>query len=99
MGLATGYTKTMSVSNSGLGTPVIAVTACRKITVGEDPSVSGWPTVDYQVYRPDYNSTPRQVSTGLTYTFESAGFIPGQTVGYIKAIGSASTFFQDESDK
>ena len=98
-GLAPGYTKTMTVADSGLGTPVVAVTDCKRITVGEDPSVVGWPTTDYQVYKPDYNSTPRQIPIGQTYTFEGPRYWAGQTVGYIKAVTGSTTFYQDESDK
>ncbi len=96
MGLAAGHTDTLSVSNSLLGTPVTAATFCCRITVGEDGTVSGAPTTNYNVYKPDYNSTPRQVFIGQTYTFQGI-FVPGQIVGYIKSITGTTTFFKDES--
>ncbi len=91
-----GYTDTITVS-SVAATAVTAQTQCNRITVGEDPSVTNWPTENYKVLKPFSNSNPRQVPIGATYTFERIGvYYPGDIAGYVQGVTGTTTFFQDE---
>lgn len=79
-----------------------AVTAtfdCTEITVGEDDSVAGWPTVNFQVRKPDSADQPIEKTAGKTYTFTRGPgklFSRGDVAGYISTKSGSSTFFQDE---
>jgi hypothetical protein len=96
------YTSTMTVNNVGDPEPVIAHIECRSITVKEDPSVSGWPTVDYKVTGAVAGSTPIQCPAGTEYTFEATYmqcFAPGEIVGYVETVSGSTTFQQRENRK
>lgn len=96
--MAVGKTKTITVSNL-TPTAIIAETETVEITVGEDPSVVGWPTQDFKVIKPESTNLPRQIPIGGTYTFKRDKtnlYRIGETVGYVQAVTTATTFFQDE---
>jgi hypothetical protein len=94
------FTQHITVTNSSY-TAVTAVSSnASQITVGEDPSVAGWPTTDFLVAKPTNTSVPRRVSVGSTYTFlalNNGKFAAGQVVGYIETVSGTTTFFQDEA--
>jgi hypothetical protein len=92
-----GNTQHITVGSTQF-TQIVAQTQCGEITVGEDPSVSGWPTTDFLVAKPSAANTPRRVSAGGTYTFSALGgrFMAGAIAGYVEAVSGATTFFQDE---
>lgn len=92
-----GATNLITVS-SGAFTQIVALSNCQGVTVGEDPSVSGFPTTDFLVARPLGTSNPRRISGGGSYRFTSplGLFKKGQTVGFIKAVSGTTTFFTDE---
>ena len=92
-------TNTFSVNDSGDPEAVIVATVCRKVGVGEDPSVANWPTTDFKVYRPDKTNTSRQIPAGVSYIFQKPDgqfYNPGDTAGYVATVTGATTFFQDE---
>jgi hypothetical protein len=93
-----GFTQQITVGSSDF-TEVVAQTNCGEVTVGEDPSVIGWPTTDFLVSKARPGNTPRRVSAGGTYTFSALGgrFDVGAIVGYVEAVSGATSFFQDES--
>ena len=96
--MSVGKTKTITVSNIA-PTAVIAETETRDITVGEDPSVVGWPTQDFKVIKPEGTDLPRQIPIGGTYTFRrdrTNVYRIGEIAGYIQATTGSTTFFQDE---
>jgi hypothetical protein len=92
-----GNTQHITVGSSQF-TQIVAQTQCGEITVGEDPSVNGWPTTDFLVAKPSAANAPRRVSAGGTYTFSALGgrFMAGAIAGYVEAVSGATTFFQDE---
>lgn len=93
----TGNTQHITVGSSAYSA-VTAQTNCTQVTIGEDPSVSGWPTTDFLIAKPGSASTPRRISAGGTYTFSAMGgrFTQGTIVGYVEAVSGSTTFFQDE---
>jgi hypothetical protein len=91
-----GYTKTFTV---GSATPVgvVAVGFSKRIIVGEDSSVSGWPTTDFLVRKSLSTDPARQVPIGSNYVFDrERAWRPGDTVGYVQTVTGTTTFFQDE---
>jgi len=96
--MAVGKTKTITVSNL-TPTAIVAETETVEVTVGEDPSVVGWPTQDFKVMKPGSSDTPRQIPIGSTYIFrrdKTNLYRIGETVGYVQATTGSTTFFQDE---
>lgn len=96
--MAVGKTKTVTVSNL-VPTAIVTETETVEVTVGEDPSVVGWPTQDFKVLKPDGSALPRQIPIGGTYTFrrdKTNLYRIGETVGYVQATTGSTTFFQDE---
>lgn len=98
-------TSQFSVNAAGNPEAVIADTVCDSIEIGEDPSVAGWPTVDYLVYKRTVPGqdvatiTPRQKVAGTTYTFRKPKplcYLPGEVVGWVATTTGSSTFFKDE---
>lgn len=97
-----GKTKLITVTNSA-DTPVKALTWTAAITVGEDASVVGYPTVDFLVKKPTAADDARRVQSGGTYTFqkglggnESSRYGPGDIAGYVRTVAGTSSFIQDE---
>jgi hypothetical protein len=95
--LGLGATNLITVS-SGAFTRIVALSNCQGVTIGEDPSVSGFPTTDLLIARPLISSNPRRISGGNSYRFTSPVgiFKIGQTIGFIKTINGTTTCFQDE---
>jgi len=78
---------------------VTALTVCRRITVAEDPSVTGWPTVGYLVYVPTQNDGPLQKDAGQEQVFEKPHgrfFTPGEVAGYVATLTGSTSFNQYE---
>ena len=93
-----GFVDLISVSTTA-ATAIVANTACWRITVGEDPSVTGFPTTELKVMKPLAASDARRLLRSSMYTFNAESpipFAPGQTVGFVKALDAATTCFQDE---
>lgn len=95
-------TKLITVSSAS-PTAITTATACQKVTVGEDPSVSGYPTTDFLVMKPTSSDQARRVLSGNQYDFPGPrgpygndGWEQGRTVGYVKAVVGTTTFYQDE---
>lgn len=98
---APGATQHITVGASAFSA-VTAQSQCSLVTVGEDPSVAGWPTTDFYVSKPGAgpSSASRRISAGGTYTFDCVGggkFLPGSVVGYVETVSGSTTFFQDET--
>src|SRR4051812_47790963 len=89
--------KVTKITVNGVGSrEAITCTArCRRVTVREDPTVTDWPTTDYNV---------SDVATGGTYTHRKLGtqcqvaeaphghpFSVGEVVGYIETAGTDGT--------
>ena len=92
-------TSTFSVNNTGDPEAVTVSVVCRKVGVGEDPSVASWPTTDFKVYRPNKTDTPRQIPAGVSYIFQKPDgsfYQPGDIAGYVATASGTTTFFQDE---
>lgn len=79
---------------------VVCTVACRSITIGEDPSVTGWPTTDYNIYGKDPGSTAVRRPAGTQFTFEKesrqSAFSPGMIVGYVETVTGSTTFLKIE---
>ena len=93
--------KIINITVNDVGDPeaITVQTVCRKITIGENPSVAGWPTTDLKVYRPDFSGNPRQIPGGLSYPFEKPlgqYYNPGDVAGYVATDSGSTTVFQDE---
>lgn len=93
-------TRLITVSDSA-GTPIRAATYCQRITIGEDASVTNWPTVDWFVKKPTTSDGAERQPVGARYTFMPTAhrFIPGEIIGYVQVVSGqgSSTFFVDES--
>jgi len=99
---AAQYTTTFTVNASGDPEPVIAHTECTEIIVKEDPSVSGWPTVDYNVLGSVSGSTRIRCAAGTEHRFPASwqqAFKPGDIVGYVETVTGSTTFQQKENRK
>jgi hypothetical protein len=94
------HTHTFTVNNLSSPEQIIARTGCRRITVGEDPSVAGWPTTDFKITGKVPGSTVIQRPAGTTFTFErnddQASFGAGDLVAYIETVDGSTTFLQTE---
>lgn len=94
-----GSTQSIIVANTQFS-QIVAQTICRRVTIGEDPAVTGWPTSDFLIAKPGPGNTPRRVQAGAEYEFVAqVAYQPGDVVGYVElaSVGS-TTFFQDESN-
>ena len=93
-----GATRTFTVTTTA--TAVTVQSDSREITVGEDPSVAGWPTGDWVLRQPFAASAAVRRASGTTWTFKSAagtgGFAKGEVVGYVAVVSGSTTFFQIE---
>ena len=90
--------KTFTFTVNAIGDPeaVTVVTACKRVTVGEDESVANYPTTSFSM-RPDILDVPRRIGAGKTYTFyRETYWAPGQICGYVDIPSGTTTFFQDE---
>jgi hypothetical protein len=92
-----GFTSQITVA-SGAFSQIAAQSNCQDVTVGEDPSVAGFPTTDFLIARPLSTATPRRLTGGSSYRFTSpiGLFKKGQIIGYVQAVRGSTTFFQDE---
>ena len=94
---APGYVSKITVASVAATAVIVQSATTRRVVVGEDPSVSGWPTTDFLVMRPTLNNAARRVPAGEVYTFEGLSPFPiGAVVGYISTVAGSTTFFQDE---
>ncbi len=93
----TGQTRQVTVS-SAAPSAVVATVFTVRVRVGEDLSVAGWPTTDYDVRKPGTGDDPRRVPAGGTYEFVRDGrpFYPGEIVGYLQTVSGTTTFWVDE---
>ena len=98
-----------TVNNLGDPEPVIAQSYCRRITIGEDPSVDSWPTTDYEVTDNQPGSPFARRAAGTSFVFiggwaRPSGNLnvleqliePGQVIGYVQTITGSTTFYQVE---
>ena len=76
---------------------IVAGSFTKRVRVAEDPSVAGWPTVDYLIKRPNASYPAIQRSLGTSYEI-LGNFHPGQVLGTIALVAGAAptTFQQDE---
>lgn len=93
-------TSTFTVNNLSSPEAVVCTVACRSITIGEDPSVTGWPTSDYNIYGKDAGSTAIRRPSGTQFTFErtsrQSAFAPSEIVGYVETVTGSTTFLKSE---
>jgi hypothetical protein len=90
----------ITVNAVGDPEPVVALTKCEQVTVGEDYSVAGAPTLDFRVRKPEKTDAFRTLPAGTTYTFKRTNgrmWKPGEVCGYIETVSSSTEFFQDEA--
>jgi hypothetical protein len=93
-------TSTFTVNDIGDPEPVIVSIDCKQVMIGEDPSVSGWPTTDYQVKGIEASSDWIQCAAGTKFIFQSTvnapPFSANQVVGYVQTISGSTTFLKAE---
>lgn len=93
-------TRLFTVNSIGAPEPIIVQTVCKRIKVGEDPSQAGYPTTDFQVFKPTSTSGPRQIAVGGVYDDLTRDdprlWQPGDTAGYVATITGSIQMFQDE---
>jgi hypothetical protein len=93
-------TSSFTVNNIGDAEAVAATCTCRRITIGENPGVTGWPTTDFLVTGNEAGSTPIQRPAGTQWTFENPvlgrGFHAGDIVGYVETVTGSTTFLKVE---
>lgn len=93
-----GKTRTTAITTSDW-TAITASIYTQKVTIGEDASVTGWPTTDISLAKPTAADQPMRLPSGVQYTFELEGnrhFGPGDILGYVKAVSAGTTIFIDE---
>lgn len=92
-------TFTLTVNAAGADETVVAQTNCSSIEFMEDPSVAGWPTVDWIWRAPTAGSPAVRQPAGTSYIWNApAGgyFDVGQVVAYVSTATGSSTFRQVE---
>jgi len=92
------FTKTFTVNAVGDPEAVTTGSNTSRVTIAEDPSVSGWPTSDYNVMAPSSDSTAIRKAAGTMFTFKpSFGQWPPDTIiGYVETVSGSTTFQQVE---
>lgn len=99
-------TKTFTVNSIGDPEPIITASACSLVTIREDPSVSGWPTVGYKVRAPLATDSPvsKEMGEDTIFTFEgglqfkskTGKWAKGVIIGYVETNSGSTTFSQVE---
>lgn len=93
-------TITFAVSQTPAKTPIVCQTWTRRVEIQEDPSVGGYPTTDFLIYRPSAADLPIRYLTGSTFALEtsvaSAPFPAGYVLGYVSGVSGSTTFAQIE---
>ena len=91
-------TFTFSVSASPAKTAITVQGWTNLLELQEDPSVAGYPTTDFLVYRPSATDLPVRYTAGTTFPIstQTGPFYPGQILGYISGVGGSTTFAQVE---
>ena len=89
-------TRQQTVNDAADPEEVVAETTCWEIEFGEDESVAGWPTVDWQ-YKRSLTDDWRTRTAGTKAMFRNAGgqpFHPGDVVAYVQVVsGQGSSVF------
>jgi len=99
---AAQYTTTFTVNAIGDPEPVIAHTDCIEIIIKEDPTVAGWPTLDYLVTGSVPGSSAIGCPAGTEYAFRASWqqhFAAGEIVGHVATVSGSTTFQQKEFRK
>lgn len=94
-------TKTFTVDSIGDPEPIQVVSSCRKVVIREDVSVSGWPTVEFNVMAPLQASPKVRYTNGesMSLVAENKGYFKvGSIIGYIEAVSGSALFSQLESE-
>lgn len=93
------HTDTFSVNNLADPEPITVATECRHVIIGEDPSVTNWPTTDYQIKGASSNNFV-QCAAGTKFEFHSTvnepPFRAGQVIGYVQTVSGSTTFMKVE---
>lgn len=94
------YTKSLALTTTPQS--VIVQRRCTSVVVKEDESVTGWPTTNLIIKKPDASADPNIITAGKYYEFtadEGTTFAPGTNLGliYLPIGASATTGLQDES--
>jgi hypothetical protein len=82
-------------------TPVAVTTTsigCRSVAIGEDGSVSGWPTTALLISKPNSNSPQIRLQPGQVYQTPSwlGRLLVGDTVCWVQTVTGTTTVFVDE---
>lgn len=88
-----------TVNDAGNRERVQVQTQCSKVTIREDPSVSNWPTTDYEIAEAASGGDAARCKAGTSYTFSAPSgyfFRATETVGYVAAISGSTTFHRIE---
>lgn len=70
----------------------------RRVVIGEDASVTGFPTTDWLLYLGSLTNLPKRIPAGGTYVLDlkSGNFTVGPISMWAKTITGSTTFFQEE---
>lgn len=89
-------TRNLTVNDAGAAEVLSATITCKKITVFEDPTASGWPR-KWQYRMPGTTDTPVILAEGGSHVFEKSNglfFKPNEVVAHLEllAAGGSTTF-------
>lgn len=67
--------------------------------VVENPGVTGWPTTDLLIFKPDQLDTSVRWPAGMNYEFTQPGLyqVNGARVGWVQTVTGSTTLDVDES--
>jgi len=94
----------ITVNNAGNREAITAFTICKRIWIQESPSVTNWPTSDFETSDVASGGQAASYKAGTTPPYfkpQSGQFYPGDIAGYaalIPASPGASTTFQQIED-
>ena len=92
------YTLLKTVNAVGADEEIIVQTVCKSVAFVEDPSVAGWPTVDW-LWRATDSAEYATRTAGTSQLFTKPGgawYMPGERVAYVKTATGSSSFQQVE---
>lgn len=88
------------VNNVGDPEPIVTTIECSRVQVGEDPSITGWPTVDYRIKGVEPNSEWVQCPAGTKFEFVRDARRPSygvnRIIGYVETLSGSTTFLKVE---
>lgn len=88
-------TRTITVNAVGDPEEIKVATVCRRVIIGEDDAVTGWPTTGWSLRMPTMTSTAVGKAAGKTHIFQKSDgrhYQPDEILGYVEVPSGSTTF-------